>query len=75
MTNKKSPSLEEQLQSLEAIVTTMEQGDLPLDKALKEFEKGVSLIKDAQKTLKNAEQKVAILLNDQLEPFANENDQ
>lgn len=57
-------SFEQTLMELESIVEQMEQGDLPLDKALNMFEKGVSLANQGQQTLKNAEQKVQILMQD-----------
>lgn len=40
----------------------MEQGDLPLEKALKHFEKGISLAADCQQALASAEQKVTQLI-------------
>lgn len=57
-----SPSFESALQELEAIVKTMEQGDLPLEEALRQFERGIKLARSGQETLKNAEQKVQMLM-------------
>ncbi|MDU4093519.1 MAG: exodeoxyribonuclease VII small subunit [Pantoea sp.] len=57
-------SFETSLQQLEQIVTRLESGDLPLEEALNEFERGVQLAKTGQKTLQQAEQRVQILLND-----------
>ena len=39
----------------------LEQGDLPLEEALKQFERGVALTRACQSALKAAEQKVEIL--------------
>ena len=50
------------LTRLEAIVTRLENGDLPLEKALKEFENGVQLAKLGQERLQQAEQRIQILL-------------
>ena len=50
------------LTQLEAIVTRLENGDLPLEKALKEFENGVQLAKLGQERLQQAEQRIQILL-------------
>ena len=58
---KKNPSFEDQLARLEAIVTELERQALPLDEALKFYEEGVGLVKQCQKTLTDAEQKVLIL--------------
>jgi len=71
MTDKKKPTFEEQLTALEEIVNHLEQGDLPLNESLSQFEKGVKLTKDCQNLLNKAEQKVQILSEDnqQLEEF------
>ena len=54
--------LEKSLEALEALVARLESGDLPLEQALKEFEHGVKLTRQCQATLREAEQKVEILL-------------
>ena len=60
-----SPSFEETLSELETIVNEMENGDLPLNKALDKFERGIALSRQGQKSLEHAEQKVKILLSNQ----------
>ncbi len=62
MTAKKSINLEKSLANLEALVEELESGDLPLDQAMKKFEEGIKLTRGCQAALKNAEQKVEILL-------------
>jgi exodeoxyribonuclease VII small subunit len=57
MTAKKSINLEKSLADLEALVEELESGDLPLDKAMKKL-----LTRGCQAALKEAEQKVEILL-------------
>jgi len=54
--------LEASLEELEGLVERLESGDLSLEQALKEFERGIKLTRLCQKTLKEAEQKVEILL-------------
>ena len=54
--------LEKSLEELEALVSRLESGDLPLEQALKEFERGVKLTRQCQSALAEAEQKVEILL-------------
>ena len=54
--------LEGSLKELEALVEKLESGDLALEDALKEFERGVKLTRQCQTVLKQAEQKVEILL-------------
>jgi len=53
MSTKKT--FEENLQDLEAIVTKFETGDVALEDAIAEFQKGMALSKDLQKTLEDAE--------------------
>ena len=62
MTAKKSINLEKSLADLEALVEELESGDLPLEKAMKKFEEGIKLTRGCQAALKEAEQKVEILL-------------
>ena len=53
MSTKKT--FEENLQDLEAIVTKLETGDVALEDAIAEFQKGMAVSKDLQKTLEDAE--------------------
>ena len=53
MSTKKT--FEENLQDLEAIVTKLETGDVALEDAIAEFQKGMALSKDLQKNLEDAE--------------------
>ena len=62
MTAKKSINLEKSLADLETLVEELESGDLPLDQAMKKFEEGIKLTRGCQAALKEAEQKVEILL-------------
>src|SRR5262245_6826426 len=56
------PDFEQSMKELEALVERLEHGDLPLEEALKQFERGVTLTRACQAALKAAEQKVEILL-------------
>jgi exodeoxyribonuclease VII small subunit len=58
----KTPDFEQALEDLEATVEHLERGDLPLEEALKQFERGIGLARSCQVALKQAEQKVEILL-------------
>lgn len=62
MTSKKPVNLEKALADLESLVDELESGDLPLEKAMKKFEDGIKLTRNCQAALKDAEQKVEILL-------------
>lgn len=59
---KEQPGLEADLVQLEALVEKLESGDLSVESALKEFETGIKLTRRCQKALKDAEQRVEILL-------------
>jgi len=56
------PDFEKSLTELEALVSKLEQGDVPLEDALKTFERGVTLTRQCQSALRAAQQKVEILL-------------
>ncbi|MEJ2299490.1 MAG: exodeoxyribonuclease VII small subunit [Woeseiaceae bacterium] len=62
MTATKKFNLEKSLTELEELVEELETGDLPLEKAMKKFEDGIKLTRGCQNALKEAEQKVEILL-------------
>ncbi|MGH8298179.1 MAG: exodeoxyribonuclease VII small subunit [Steroidobacteraceae bacterium] len=70
----KVPDFEQALAELEALVERLERGDLPLDEALKTFERGVELTRHCQSSLRSAQQRVEILLKrngqPESEPFA-----
>ena len=53
--SKQTKTFEENLAELEGIVTKLERGDVALEEALAEFQKGMVLSKDLQKTLAEAE--------------------
>lgn len=62
MARKTPVNFEKALAQLETLVEDMEQGELPLEDALKHFEKGISLAADCQQALSKAEQKVTQLI-------------
>lgn len=57
-----NPDFEQALKELEDLVERMERGDLSLEESLKCFERGVELTRICQQALKEAEQKVQLLL-------------
>jgi exodeoxyribonuclease VII small subunit len=62
------PDFELAMRDLEELVERLEQGDLPLEESLAAFERGVMLTRACQAALKEAEQKVEILLKKAGEP-------
>jgi exodeoxyribonuclease VII small subunit len=55
-------SFETGLQQLEAIVKEMESGELPLERALELFERGMKLSDACRKQLEEAETRVEVLM-------------
>jgi len=76
--SERSPDFEQSLIELEALVAKLEQGDVPLEDALKTFERGVALTRQCQTALRTAQQKVEVLLarngGETIEPFNDEDD-
>lgn len=66
------PDLEKSLAQLEAIVRQLEDGDIPLEQALKQFEEGVRISRNCQQALVDAEQRVQTLVDGQLQDFKTE---
>ena len=61
---KEELSFEESLQTLETIVKKLESGDVPLDDAITEFNKAMTLAKTCEKKKKNAEEAITKLIKD-----------
>jgi exodeoxyribonuclease VII small subunit len=70
---KPAESFETSLDELERVVKQLEAGDLPLEKSLELFERGVGLSEVCRKQLEEAETRVEILIRKegkiQAEPF------
>lgn len=62
MSVKKPLNLEKSLEQLESLIDELEAGDLPLENAMKKFEEGIRLTRSCQSALKDAEQRVEILM-------------
>ena len=56
-----TPDFEAALAELEQIVQRLEQGELPLEESLRQFERGVALTRICQKALGDAEKKIRVL--------------
>jgi exodeoxyribonuclease VII small subunit len=78
MSKKKTTpaSFEDSLSELEALVESMENGELTLEESLAAFERGIALSRNCQQALQAAEQKVEILTartpDAPTEPFDND---
>ena len=71
-------TFEAAIEELDSVVNQLESGDLPLEDALKKFERGIALARAGQEKLTDAEQRVDILLqaddNAELTPFDTNDD-
>ena len=63
-TDTVTDNFEQQLDELEKIVSRMEQGELSLESSIKQFEQGMKLAGQCQKTLSDAEMRVKVLMSD-----------
>ena len=73
-------TFEQSLKQLERIVQELEDGDLPLEKAIKKFEEGIQLTKFCSQKLDETEKKISVLLKNtegQIteKPFSPDNDE
>ena len=67
---KENINIEKLLKELESIVSKMEDDSLNLEDSLQSYEKGITLVKSAQESLKKIEQRVQILSQkNELEDF------
>jgi exodeoxyribonuclease VII small subunit len=68
--DKPALSFEASLTELEKLVKELESGELPLERALECFEKGIALSDACRRQLEDAETRVEILLkkNQRIEP-------
>ena len=74
------PKFEKDLEKLEKIVDTLEEGGLPLDDSIKKFEEGIKLAKRCEKALSAAEKKIEVLTKDaqgkvETKPFAEDEEE
>ncbi len=63
MSETKEKSFEENLEKLEEIVKKLENGDIPLDDAIKEFNEAIKLAKVCDDKLKKAEESLTKIVN------------
>ena len=59
--SEKKLSIEEQLEKIDEVIEKLEQEDLPLEDALKAFEKGIGLVKETNEALTKAEKRLQVL--------------
>ena len=60
--SEKSKSFEQSIEQLDAIVKSLEQGNVPLEQALKLFQEGTGLVRSCDEMLSKAELEVVKLM-------------
>ncbi|WP_100010705.1 exodeoxyribonuclease VII small subunit [Lentibacillus sediminis] len=71
MNQQEELSFEEAMKQLEGIVEKLEEGDVPLEKAINYYQEGMNLTKVCNDKLKNVQEKMTQIMNEQgdLVPF------
>ncbi|WNF37831.1 exodeoxyribonuclease VII small subunit [Bacillaceae bacterium IKA-2] len=64
MSKQKELSFEDAMEKLEEVVEKLEQGDVPLEKAISMFQEGMSLSKLCHDKLKNVEKSMDQILKE-----------
>lgn len=64
-------SFEEAMKALEEIVEKLEEGDVPLEKAIAYYQDGMKMSKICSDKLTNVQEKMTLIMNEQgeVEPF------
>ena len=62
--NIEDNSFEENIKELEDIVNRLESGDIPLDVAIKEFNKAMNLVKSCDEKLKEAKDSISKIVKE-----------
>lgn len=61
MAAKKKLTFEERLQQVEALISKMESGEMPLEEAMQQYEAGLNALNALEKELTAAQQRLAVL--------------
>lgn len=60
-TDTEAPSFEGSIVELQIIVGQLEDGSLPLEESMEQFERGISLLRNCYQVLEQAEQRIEVL--------------
>lgn len=61
MAAKKKLTFEERLQQVETLIAKMESGEMPLEKAMQQYEAGLNALNALEKELTAAQQRLTVL--------------
>lgn len=65
MAKENAQTFEQSMAELEVIVKQLETGEVPLEQALEQFQKGIVLSKQCQDTLSKAEETLTKIMSDE----------
>lgn len=61
MAAKKKLTFEQQLDAVEAIISCMESGEMPLEESMKRYEEGMALLAAMEKELQSVTQRLTVI--------------
>ena len=61
MATKKKLTIEQQLEAVEALISGMESGSMPLEESMRRYEEGMAMIASMEKELQSAQQRLTVI--------------
>ncbi len=61
MAAKKKLTFEQQLEAVESLIARMENGSLPLEESMKQYEEGMAMLSAMEKELQGATQRLTVI--------------
>ena len=61
MATKKKLTFEQQLEAVEALISGMESGSMPLEESMRRDEEGMAMIASMEKELQSAQQRLTVI--------------
>lgn len=61
MAAKKKLTFEQQLEAVESLIAQMENGSLPLEESMKQYEEGMAMLSSMEKELQAATQRLTVI--------------
>ena len=61
MATKKKLTFEQQLGAVEALISGMESGSMPLEESMRRYEEGMAMIASMEKELQSAQQRLTVI--------------
>lgn len=65
MAAKKKMTFEEKLASVEALISQMETGTSSIEDSVRQYEAGITMLRELEKELQNVEQRLTVIRRDE----------